>query len=120
MKMDITLEAEDQVVPEEARLRRVAALVEAQLLSMWAQLDELRLRILDGDVTAFKDSAKITADIRQWLRIAMETEAKLNETRKQSGGGTKAGHAIDFDQARSQIGCRLDRLRRCGDPERVS
>lgn len=119
MSMEKQIEKYGALTPEEVRLRRAAEIVETQLLQMRGQMEGIRARMLRGDLRALKDSAKITSDIRQWLRIAMETEAKLDEFRKKSRGEADGVHAIDFDRARHQIGCRLDRLRRCADAERL-
>ena len=93
-------------------LQRAIRTVEEQLLSMKDDLEDLNRRVRHGEFDALKDSTKITTEIRQWLRIATEMEAKLAERRKTEEGIVN-GYALDLDAARTQIGCRLSRLRRC-------
>ncbi|OUS20839.1 hypothetical protein DI396_00970 [Litorivita pollutaquae] len=88
--------------------------VELQLMDLRADLLEMQKRIRAGDVAGLKDSTKAISDIRQWLKIAHETEI-LHEERRRKEKGIVKDYALDFDEARHQIGCRLDRLRRtCG------
>jgi len=92
--MEKQIEKYGALTPEEVRLRRAAEIVETQLLQMRGQMEGIRARMLRGDLRALKDSAKITSDIRQWLRIAMETEAKLDEFRKKSRGEADGVHGV--------------------------
>ncbi|GAA6189391.1 hypothetical protein [Litorivita sp. NS0012-18] len=88
--------------------------VELQLMDLRSDLREMQMRIRAGDVAGLKDTSKAISDIRQWLKIAHETE-QLHEERRRKEKGIVNDYALDFDEARSQIRCRLDRLRRtCG------
>jgi uncharacterized protein (DUF2164 family) len=84
--------------------------VEQQLADMKADLLALQRRIASGDFDALKDGTRLAGEIRQWLKLALETEIRLEERRKQHDGIVNH-YAIDFDEARRQIGGRLDRLR---------
>lgn len=84
--------------------------VEQQLADMKADLLALQRRIASGDFDALRNGSKLTGEIRQWLKLALETEIRLEERRKQHDGIVNH-YAIDFDAARDQIGRRLDRLR---------
>jgi len=92
--------------------------LERQLADMREELEELYLRIKAGDLTELKNATKATGEIRQWLKIAIEAETQLARRTKEERGIVH-GYALDFDAARTQIGCRLDRLRRSGCPGRV-
>ncbi|MGI3210448.1 hypothetical protein ACROSR_04955 [Roseovarius tibetensis] len=85
--------------------------LERQLADMREELEDLYLRIKAGDLDELKNATKATGEIRQWLKIAIEAEAQL-EKRKRQERGIVHGYAIDFDDARTEIGCRMDRLRR--------
>lgn len=85
--------------------------LEQQLADMREELEELYLKIRAGDLGELKNATRATAEIRQWLKIAIEAEAQLDKRRQQERG-IAHGFAIDFDAARHEIGCRLDRLRR--------
>ena len=86
--------------------------IEEVFLDLKADVKRLQARLRDGELAAVKDAAKLIADLRGWLRIAYELEATFHE-RKRKQAGIERGYAVDFDQARDQIRCRLDRLRRC-------
>lgn len=102
----------------EGSLSRAIRVVEEQLLGMTTELLELQQRVRAGEVEALKDSARLTAEIRHWLKMALDTEQRCEERRKEQQGIVN-DYAIDFDRARTEIGCRLARLRARGCPARV-
>ena len=85
--------------------------LERQLADMREDLEQLYERIRAGEFEELKNATKATAEIRQWLKIAIEAEATL-EKRNKHDKGIVHDYAIDFSAARDQIGSRLDRLRR--------
>lgn len=85
--------------------------LERQLADMRQDLEALYLKIRAGDLDELKNATKATAEIRQWLKIAIEAEATLEKRNKQQKG-IVYDYALDFDAARDSVGCRLDRLRR--------
>ena len=103
----------------ESSLSRAIQVVEEQLLGMTTELIALQQRVRAGELEALKDSAKLTVEIRHWLKMALDTEQRCEERRKEQQGIVNE-YAIDFDRARSEIGCRLARLRTRGCPARVS
>lgn len=114
---------------ERQRIRRAVDSVEQQLMQMRAELEDMSLRVQAGEFGALRDTTKVASDIRAWIRLAMETETQIVERQKtaansgaSSGAGAGPGGtaAIDLAAVRHQIGCRLDRLRRCGDAGGVS
>ncbi|WP_085890348.1 hypothetical protein [Roseovarius litorisediminis] len=92
--------------------------LERQLADMKEDLEAIYDKIRAGDLSELKEANKATAEIRQWLKIAIEAEAQLEKRRKHEKGIVH-DFALDFDDARAQIGCRLDRLRRARCPGRV-
>ncbi|MGK7754704.1 hypothetical protein [Roseovarius sp. C03] len=93
--------------------------LEKQLSAMRADLEAIYVQIRQGQFCELKDARRATSDIRQWLKIAIEAEAQL-EKRREKELGVADGYAVDLDEARESIGCRLARLRRARDAERVS
>lgn len=87
------------------RVQRTLAHLSKMLLMMEAEM-------MEGDPASIKEAGKLLAEIRNWSRVAMETEARFEERKKQRAGIVNA-YALDLDEARTQIGCRLARLRRC-------
>jgi len=85
--------------------------LEEQLAEMRGELEALYRRIRAGELDELKNATRATTEIRQWLRIAIEMEAQL-EKRRQHERGIVHGYAIDFDAARVEIRCRMDRLAR--------
>ncbi|WP_152466087.1 hypothetical protein [Sulfitobacter sp. THAF37] len=59
-------------------------------------------------------------DIQALIPQCAKAENTLNESRNKQAGIARGHHALDLDRARAEIGCKLDRLRRCGPPTTVS
>lgn len=93
--------------------------LERQLADMRQDLEALYSRIRAGEFEELKNATRATAEIRQWLRIAIEAEAQLEKRNKQRKGIVH-DYALDLDVARSEVGCRLDRLRRRRCPAGIS
>ncbi|WP_236045265.1 MULTISPECIES: hypothetical protein [Pseudooceanicola] len=100
---------------DETRLRDTIDRLDRQIGDITRDLEALQDRVRAGDVTAVGETTKMCQEIRKWIGFAMEMEAKLDDGRQ----GQRAGGDIDLGAARASIGCRLDRLRRCGHPERI-
>ncbi|WP_233544888.1 hypothetical protein [Pseudooceanicola sediminis] len=106
-------------------MRTTIETIERQVLGITEDLKALQDRVRAGEVEAVKETTKMCGEIRFWVRFALEMEAKLDEGKKRNGvsstrGGGTGGGDIDLAAARASIGCRLDRLRRCGYAEVVS
>ena len=108
------------ITPEEGPTGLTTSInaLERQLADMREELENLYLKIRAGELDELKNAHKATGEIRQWLKIAIEAEAQL-EKRKKQDRGIVNDYALDFDDARTQIGCRLDRLRRARCPGRI-
>ncbi|NUH64586.1 hypothetical protein HTT03_04615 [Sulfitobacter sp. S0837] len=61
-----------------------------------------------------------TSKISSLLTHCLKAENTLNDCRNRQAGIARGGYALDMDKARADIGCKLDRLRRCSDPGAVS
>jgi uncharacterized protein YPO0396 len=108
------------ITPEEGPSGLTSAInsLEEQLADMRGELEALYRRIRAGELDELKNATRATTEIRQWLKIAIEMEAQL-EKRRQHERGIVHGYAIDFDAARVEIRCRMDRLARARCPARV-
>ncbi|MDF1801563.1 hypothetical protein [Thalassovita sp.] len=92
--------------------------IKSQLEALRAELAAVQARLKDGDVTAVKDGHKTIQEIRGWLRISIDLEMEFAK-RQQKQAGIVGSYAIDFDEARDRIRCRLDRLRTCCGAGRI-
>lgn len=86
--------------------------IERQLHEISLELEGLQTKIKQGQIGSESDATRTFSDIRRWIRLALEAEKSLAE-RKREDGGVAGSYALDLDRARTSIGCRLDRLRRC-------
>ena len=103
---------------DDTRLRETIETIEKQVSDITRDLKAVQGRLRAGETEAVKDATRMCGEIRTWIRFAMEMEAKLDDGR-QRRGPEPAGGDIDLDAARASIRCRLDRLRRCGNPEKI-
>lgn len=86
-------------------------ILERQLNGIIADLEVLQGKLRAEEIDAVKDSTRMMSDIRNWIRLAIEAEMKLEQRNKKEKGIVHA-YALDMDAARDSVGCRLDRLRR--------
>lgn len=102
----------DRTPPETAGLDAEIEQVRRTMTYLTELLALMEDEVMEGDPTAIKDAAKLLVEIRNWSKLAMETEAKFEERAKRKEGAAE-GYALNLDAARTAIGCRLARLRRC-------
>lgn len=95
------------------------ATISKQLRSFVSDLEDLQAKIYTGDTVKETDARKLFSEIRTWLKMAKEAEFACAE-RNRKKLGIVGDYGLDLDAARSQIGCRLDRLRRCCKERKVS
>lgn len=75
-------------------------------------LHRMQQELHAGDHTVVADARVLLAEVRQCVRVAIDTETRFEQRNQiQSGAGRCA--PLDLDAARSSIRCRLDRLRTC-------
>lgn len=82
--------------------------------------EDLRRRIEAGEETELTETSKELAKADTLVRTCQKVEACLVEQRERQAGIVRGGVALDLDQARFEIGCRLARIRSCCDQGRVS
>lgn len=85
--------------------------LEQQLSGLRVQLGSIQRRIMDGELGEVANATKAIIEIRHWVRLALELEIQLAKHRQRERGIVH-GFAIDFEEARTAISRRLDRLAR--------
>ena len=95
---------------EPSSLKTALETLEKQIRRLSLMLAALQDEIDAGQHESLNASSKLIPEIRQWLKIGMELEIKHDDEIRQKRGIANS-YALDFDEARSSIGCRLDRLR---------
>lgn len=93
--------------------------IAVQLRSFSRDLEDLQTKISAGDTVNETDARKLFSEMRSWLKLAREAEHACAERNKKAIG-IVGDYGLDLDAARDQIGCRLDRLRRCCKERKVS
>jgi hypothetical protein len=72
----------------------------------------------EGEGEKETEVRKLFQDLRRWLKLAHDAE-KLVAERNREKLGIKYDYGLDLRAAHDQIGCRLDRLRRCCDQGKI-
>ena len=99
---------EDELSQLEDKRQRIADSLEA----LSGAIRALEMKVAAGEVGNTTEAGKVLADIRYWLKQAWETERDI-ERFKRKDAGIAHEYALDLERARSEIGCRLARLRTC-------
>ena len=94
-------------------LDEAIAIADGQLRDLTALAASLLEDIKAGDMEAVKAAGKTADELRKLVRMAIEMEARHERERKREAGIT-GDYGLDLEQARSDIRCKLGRLRRCG------
>ncbi|MFZ5964699.1 hypothetical protein ACOXXX_17285 [Thalassococcus sp. BH17M4-6] len=93
-------------------LEREREHIAATLKTMKAQLFLLNDRLAQDDLSDPAGTGKLLQDLRYWLKAVRETEAELENVARERAGIT-SGYGLDLASARTEIGCRLARLKAC-------
>lgn len=84
------------------------------------QAEDLRRQIEAGEDADLTSGSKQVGQVEGLIRSCQKVEVCLVEQRNRQVGIVQGGHALDLDQARFDIGCRLARLRACSGARNVS
>ncbi len=76
-------------------------------------IDGLSTRAADGEDVDLALAQKLVSPSEALLKTCMKLEANLADQKHKELGIAQGGYALDLDQARFEIGCRLARLRAC-------
>ena len=98
----------DKKTPEDKGLDAEIEQVRKTMTYLTELLALMEDEVMEGDPGAIKEAAKLLVEIRNWSKLAMETEARFEEREKQREGVAN-GYALDLEYARSTIDCRLVR-----------
>ncbi|WP_432816817.1 hypothetical protein [Sulfitobacter sp. JB4-11] len=113
----MTTITQEQEIAEGTEL--LAALY-AAVRSLRREIEALTARVQVDDAMKETDISRPMTDVRGLVTQCTKAEIFLNECRKKQAGIARGDYALDLDRARSEIGCKLDRLRRCSDAAPIS
>nr|WP_254447868.1 hypothetical protein [Ruegeria arenilitoris] len=103
------------ITPEE-RISQTADLLqslERSIRNLRQAAEELHRRIGAGEDADFAGSAKQLGQLEGLIRSCQKVEISFVEQHHRQAGIAQGGYALDLERARSEIGCRLARLRAC-------
>ena len=103
------------ITPEE-RVSRTAELLQSledSVRSLRQQAQELCLQMKSGEDADLVNGTRQLAGVEGLLRLCHKVETSLVEQHERNAGIVQRGYALDLEQARFEIGCRLARLRSC-------
>ena len=106
-----------------ARIAETAELLDSlkrSVTDLRKMAEDLKARIEGGEEGEIPDGRKRLAECSALIRSCHSVEVQLVKLENEDGGVTQGGRALDLDAMRAEIGCRLDRLRRCNDADEVS
>jgi hypothetical protein len=84
------------------------------------EIEGLKEQAQSGEVLSETDVSKPMGKVQGLVAQCAKAETYLNECRRKQAGIARGGYALDMDRARAEIGCKLDRLRRCSGARPVS
>lgn len=85
------------------------------ILNLRQMAEDLRLRIEAGEDADPTEKSKELTRTDTLIRACQKVETCLVEQQQRQAGIAQGGYALDLDRARFEIGCRLARIRACGD-----
>lgn len=97
---------------EKDRLQAERESITEVLRDLREDLEQMAALMRGGEGVTTPEVKALLTDMRYWLKALRETEAEL-ETIRRKEAGIVGGYGLDLARARVEIGCRLDRLRRC-------
>lgn len=81
--------------------------------------ESLKRQIEAGEGAPLADGSKQVEQAVRLIRSCQKVEQCFVEQRERQEGIAQGGYALDLHRARLEIGCRLARLRACGDSRKV-
>ncbi|HAR80871.1 MAG TPA: hypothetical protein DCS25_00565, partial [Sulfitobacter pontiacus] len=77
------------------------------------EIESLREQARSGEEVNETAASKALGKASGMVATCVKVETYLNECRNRQAGIARGGYALDMERARADIGCKLDRLRRC-------
>tara|TARA_R110000787_G_scaffold75819_5_gene167799 strand:+ start:492 stop:836 length:345 start_codon:yes stop_codon:yes gene_type:complete len=84
------------------------------------EIESLKEQAVSGEEINETAATKVIGKVTGMVGTCAKVETYLNDCRNRQAGIARGGYALDLDKARVEIGCKLDRLRRCGGTGPVS
>ncbi len=103
------------ITPDD-RISRTADLLrslEESLGNLRRQAEDLMRQIETGEEADLVNGSKQVAQVSSLIRSCQKVEENFVEHHNRQAGIAQGGYALDLEAARSEIGCRLARLRAC-------
>ena len=104
---------EDEVRNSQEILERL----QRSIRDLRRDVEGLREQALSGEELNETAVCKELGKLPGLLRQCVVAENTLNECRKKQAGIAKGEHALDLEQIRIEIGCKLDKLRCTVNPD---
>ena len=83
------------------------------------QVDALKTDAETGGKIDTAETTKALGKFNEVVVACSKAEMRLHECKNKQAGIARGGYALDLERARADIGCKLDRIRQCGDPGAV-
>ncbi len=75
------------------------------------EIEGLKSQAQSGEEITETATSKAVGKIAGMVGTCIKVENYLNECRDRQAGIARGGYALDLEQARTEIGCKLDKLR---------
>ena len=105
---------------EITRGEEVVAALYGAIRALRQQIEGQTRQLQSGEQIDETATARSLRNLRGLVAECAKAENYLNECKSREAGIARGGYALDLERARAEIGCKLDRLRRCCDPGPVS
>ncbi len=96
---------------ELAETEALFASVKRTLAELRQEIESLKERARAGEDINATAAAKTISSVSDVIGRCQKAELMLYDCRNKRAGIARGGYALDLDQARADIGCKLDRLR---------
>ena len=107
----MTTETQDQDIAQAAEL---LGSLRNSITDLRHEIEGLAKEAQSTGTTKEAETKQALGKIRDLVTQCTKAEIFLNECRNKQTGIARGGYALDLGRARVEIGCKLDRLRRCG------
>jgi len=104
---------------EIARSVEVLETLQDAIRALRREIEGLTQRARSGEEISETEVSKPLGKLSGLLAHCAMAENRLNDCRNKQAGIARGGYALDLEKAGADIGCKLDRLRRCGDAGEV-
>ena len=109
--MDKNTPVDEVMLSEESYLSLINVIADLR-----QQIDALKMKAEAGGTIDSAEATKTLGKFNEVVVACSKAEMRLHECKNKQAGIARGGYALDLERARAEIGCKLDRLRQCGDP----